>query len=117
KGTEYQIHYGDKIGVFNLETNAEVVNRRIKVDTAITNLMFNYANGEYKRIKRARLDISEGEDLVHNYHTGNANALKMQLFKGLSPKKIDNDILIYDKVGMPIYDSLDSAPEDVQTKI
>src|SRR5690606_4579141 len=57
KGTEYQIHYGDKIGVFNLETNAEVVNRRIKVDTAITNLMFEYANGEYKRIKRARLDI------------------------------------------------------------
>lgn len=112
KGTEYQIYYGTKSGVFNLQTNAsfDKQNDRVIVDSSITDIFFNYVNGEYKRIKRARLDISEGKDLVNNYHTGKSNALKMQLFKSLSHGKI-KDILIYDQVGMPIYDDLSSNKE------
>ena len=113
KSTEYQIFYGHDVDYFNISTNVTLIDGGITVTNAkVLDIFYKYFKSEYDRINFEYdfIQANKEEDLLPNYHLGNKNALKSQLF----PKLSNNDIIrLYDDNGKPLYSDLDQMKDKV----
>lgn len=107
KSTEYQIHFGN--GVFKGAgiTQYDTENSTFDINASVINIMYGYFVSEYNRMQReydkieaAKKEGSE-QDLINNYHKGNKNALKSQLFPSLSIKIEKDPITKEEKIVLP----------------
>jgi len=133
KATERQIHFGnDRQGIFNKYANTRNENGKTVIDSNITKVFYNYFKSDYNRIRYEYEMIQLGENLLPNYHLGSKNALQSQLFPSLSIKikngiislpnlnikdKENNDIILYDIDGKPVYDNLDIIEDEISQLI
>lgn len=124
KSTEFQLYFGNDPNFFNLFANAFVENEVIKVSPKILDIFFNYFNGEYKRMAFEHQFVAieaNKNKLRQNYHLGNKNAFKSQLFPSLSINfKKDGTVVqpsteldLYDEQGVPLYEDLN----EIKSKI
>jgi len=128
KNTEYQLFLGNDPNYFNIDTNAYVENSNIKVSNRVLEIFYDYFVGEYNRMKYEHEFVSlEGNKnkLKQNYHLGNRNAFKSQLFPSMSINfdedgnaiQPDLDFDLYDKNGIPLYDDLNEVKDKIKQKI
>jgi hypothetical protein len=102
KGTQYELAIGR-----NISTNARYdMNDNIIINDEAVDIIFNYFDAEYKRMKFEREfmnDPKNADNLRVYYHLGASHAFKSQLFPSLSSDKIKDSNLtfknIYDAEG------------------
>lgn len=115
KSTEYQIYYGQDSDFFNINTNASYnsTNKIIELDNSVYEIFYKYYKGEYNRIREEYKFISENDEskYIPNYHTGNKNAFKSQLFPKLSTNS--ENLVLFDKEGIPLLEDLDQYKPDI----
>lgn len=92
KGTQYELAIGR-----NISTNARYGNgnRDIVINDEAIDIIFNYFDAEYKRMKFEREfmnDPKNADKLRVYYHLGAGHAFKSQLFPSLSSDKINNTL-------------------------
>lgn len=118
KSTQYELYIGR-----NHSTNARYNDElSIVVNDSVTEVIFDYFNTEYKRMKFEKefIDNEKNKDeLITYYHLGNKNALNSQLFPNLSSQNIveemqkfgnENDFsAIYDKNGNAYLNDLNNS--------
>lgn len=130
KNTEYQIYYGNDGDYFNLSANAvwNPSSELVETTDAVVEIFYKYFKSEYDRIRYEHsyfdLNKSQPEKLIPNYHTGNKNAFKSQLFPSLSVNFKDGKTNLpaltydlYDSNGVPLYEDLDQVKELVKDDI
>lgn len=128
KSTEYQIFYGNDSNYFNILSNADFDSNinEIKVNDYVLDIFYKYFKSEYERMSYEYdfiLNNSE-EKLLPNYHTGNRNALKSQLFPSLSISFENNEVVLpsnnlnlYDNNGKPLFTNLDEIKDSIKKEI
>lgn len=92
KGTQYELAIGR-----NISTNARYgdTNTDIVVNEEVIDIIFNYFDAEYQRMKFERefvADPNNVDKLITYYHLGAKNAFKSQLFPDLSFDKIEDTL-------------------------
>lgn len=109
KGTQYELSIGR-----NISTNARYGNgnRDIIVNDESIDIIFNYFDAEYKRIKFEREfmnDPKNSDKLRVYYHLGASHAFKSQLFPSLSSDKISDTLKSSNLNFKNIYDAEGNA--------
>lgn len=109
KGTQYELAIGR-----NISTNARygIGNRDIIVNEEVVDIIFNYFDAEYKRMKFEREfmnDSKNADKLRVYYHLGAGHAFKSQLFPSLSFDKINDTLKDSDLNFKNIYDANGNA--------
>lgn len=130
KNTEYQIYYGNDGDYFNMSANAvyNPSSELIETNDSIVEVFYKYFKSEYDRMRYEHnyfdLNKSQPEKLIPNYHTGNKNAFRSQLFPSLSINfnngktnlpKLTYDL--YDSNGIPLYEDLDQIKDLIKDDI
>lgn len=123
KGTQYELAIGR-----NISTNARYgENNNIIVNNETVDIIFNYFDAEYKRMKFEREfmnDPKNADKLITYYHLKSGHAFKSQLFPSLSFDKI-NDTLkgsnlnfknIYDEKGNAYLSTLKNSQFEADIK-
>lgn len=90
KGTQYEIYTGR-----NHSTNARYEGDNIIINSSASEVIFEYFNSEYKRMKYERefmLDPNNESKLSTYYHLGAGHAFKSQLFPSLSFDKLESEM-------------------------
>lgn len=109
KGTQYELAIGR-----NISTNARYGNgnRDIIVNEETVDIIFNYFDAEYKRMKFERefmKDPKNADKLRTYYHLGAEHAFKSQLFPSLSSDKINDTLKTSDLNFKNIYNEKGDA--------
>lgn len=125
KATEYQINYG--VDLVQANTTYDKATNSYNVSNQALNIFLGYFLDEYARMNKVAKDITaaivdESIELVPNYHLGNKNGLKSQLFPELSPEFKKGDLPsvpskealglsfdLFDEAGMPLHEELTDA--------
>lgn len=128
KNTEYQLYLGNDPNYFNINSNAYVDDGKISVGNRVLDIFYNYFKSEYNRMKYEHkfIAIEANKDkLIQNYHLGQKNAFKSQLFPSMSIEfdkegkviqpKLDFDL--YDTNGVPLYEDLDEVKRIIKEQI
>jgi hypothetical protein len=88
KATQYELNVG-----VNVPTNARYGGEHgIVLNANVIDIVFEYFNGEYKRMKFERAFVNNEKNknkLITYYHLGAGNAFKSQFFPGLSNSSIN----------------------------
>jgi hypothetical protein len=120
KGTQYELAIGR-----NISTNARYDNgnRDVIVNEEVIDIIFNYFDAEYKRMKFEREfmnDPKNADKLRVYYHLGAGHAFKSQLFPSLSSDKIKDSNLnfknIYDAEGNAYLSTLKNSQFELDIK-
>lgn len=128
KSTEYQFHFGNNADYFAISANAIYADNKVQVSDAVLEIFYNYFKSEYDRMTYEHQYLEQNkelpENLKPNYHLGNKNAFKSQLFPSLSINYTKDGIRqpkigfdLYDTNGVPLYDNLDQIKDLVKEEI
>ena len=118
KNTEYQIHYGDNEH-FTVKANARRKDNKIIVEDEVIETFYEYFKSEFNRINAEYKVIQKGKNLIPNYHTGPANALKSQLFPSIITynNKEGDLVQLFDHQGKPAFENLDIIKDQIKVQI
>jgi ribA/ribD-fused uncharacterized protein len=117
KSTEYQLYLGEDSDYINLSTSVDLFEDKIVITDPVTlDIFYKYYKSEYERIGYVydEIETKDPSELLPNYHLGQANGLKSQLFPSLS----DNELMkLFDENGKPLYANLDQVKDEVISHI
>ena len=97
---------------FSVDTNLKIINDKYSFSKQTEDIIFDFINAEYKRIKKTYEEINnlEENELVNNIHIGNKNGLKFFTIRDLNdPMKLG--VKLFNEEGTPLFDSLDDSSE------
>lgn len=109
KVSEISLSYGD----FFVRSNVSIVNTKLEsISEQVKDIVWEYYVSEYNRMKEVATKIKESEesgdtsDLIVNYHLGNKNGLRSQLFSSLAPQFSNSGVVTLPKFnGIHLFDN------------